>query len=159
MFGLFKENKLIEFKSPVIGTAIPLAAVPDEVFAAKMVGDGMAFAPKEGMIYAPIGGTIDSIFPTKHAISLRTPEGLKAIIHIGIDTVNLKGDGFESLVHRNQTVRIGTKLVAFNLDLLKQKAKSILIPMVIIDVTPVEFISFHYGEADFHTTVMTVKLK
>jgi sugar PTS system EIIA component len=86
MFVLFRKNKIVEFKSPVIGSAIALAAVPDEVFATKMVGDGMAFEPLKGIIYAPVSGVIDSVFPTKHAIGIKTKEGLKVIIHIGIDT-------------------------------------------------------------------------
>lgn len=150
---------MVEFNSPVIGNAVPLTAVPDQVFATKMVGDGMAFESQAGMIYAPVNGVIDSIFPTKHAIGLRTPEGLKVIIHIGIDTVNLKGDGFESLVHLNQPVKKGTQLLIFDLDLLKEKAKSIVIPMIITNTGRIDAISFNYGKVDLSTTVMTVKLK
>jgi PTS system glucose-specific IIA component len=159
MFGLFQKNKVVEFTSPVIGTAVPLTAVPDQVFATKMVGDGMAFEPKEGIIYSPVNGIIDNVFPTKHAIGIKTPEGLKVIIHIGIDTVNLKGNGFESLVHRNQAVKNGTKLLVFDMDLLKEKAKSIIVPMIITNTARIRTITFNYSEVDLDTTVMTVKLK
>jgi PTS system glucose-specific IIA component len=159
MLGLFKKNRLIELKAPVTGTAIPLAAVPDRVFAAKMVGDGIAFEPQEGVLYAPVNGIVESVFPTKHAIGIRTPEDLRVIIHIGIDTVHLHGDGFESLVHPNQTVSRGMKLLLFDLDLLKTKAKSIMIPMIIVNPSRVESLALHYGAVDVHTTVMTVTLR
>jgi PTS system glucose-specific IIA component len=159
MFRFLLRNKVVEFSSPVIGNAMPLTVVPDQVFAAKMVGDGMAFEAKEGIIYSPVDGIIDSVFPTKHAIGIRTREGLKVIIHIGIDTVNLKGNGFESLVHRNQVVKSGAKLLAFDMDLLKEKAKSLVIPMIITNIARIETINFSYGDVDLDTTVMTVKLK
>lgn len=156
MFGLFCRNKIVEFKSPVIGSAIALDAVPDEVFATKMVGDGMAFEPQEGIVYAPVRGVIDSVFPTKHAIGIQTKEGLKVIIHIGIDSVNLKGDGFESLVHKNQKVKPGDKLMAFDINLLNEKAKSIIIPVIITNMNQVASITFKYGKVDSHSTVMKV---
>ena len=159
MLGLFMKNKIIEFTSPVIGNAVPLTAVPDQVFATKMVGDGMAFEAKEGIVYSPVNGIIDSVFPTKHAIGIRTPEGLRVIVHIGIDTVNLKGNGFESLVYRNQTVKNGTKLLVFDMDLVKEKAKSVVIPMIITNTSRIRSINFNYGDVDLNTTVMTVRLK
>jgi sugar PTS system EIIA component len=159
MFRLFLRNKVVEFTSPVIGNAMPLTTVPDQVFATKMVGDGMAFESKEGIIYSPVDGIVESVFPTKHAIGISTPEGLKVIIHIGIDTVNLKGNGFESLVHLNQTVKSGAKLLVFDLDLLKEKAKSVVIPMIITNTARIDSIAFNYGDVDLTTTVMTVKLK
>ncbi len=158
MFRLFSRKKMVDFASPVLGKAIPLAVVPDQVFATKMVGDGMAFEPAEGIIYCPVNGTINSIFPTKHAIGITTPEGLKVIIHIGIDTVHLKGEGFESLVHRNQTVKKGAKLLVFDIELLRANAKSVIIPMIITNTGRIDSMVFHYGEADLNTTVMTVKL-
>jgi PTS system glucose-specific IIA component len=159
MFCLFRRKKVVEFTSPVMGNAIPLSAVPDQVFATKMVGDGIAFEPKEGIIYCPVNGTINSVFPTKHAIGITTPEGLKVIIHIGIDTVNLKGEGFESLVHMNQTVKKGAKLLVFDIELLKANAKSVVIPMIITNTGKVDSMAFQYGNADLNTTVMTVKLR
>jgi sugar PTS system EIIA component len=159
MLRIFQRNKMVEFTSPVFGNAIPLTAVPDQVFATKMVGDGMAFEPNEGIIYSPVNGVINSVFPTKHAIGIATPEGLKVIIHIGIDTVNLKGNGFESLVHLNQAVKSGAKLLIFDIDLLKEKAKSVVIPMIITNTVRVDSMAFTYGNVDLTTTVMTVKLR
>ncbi|MGE5581260.1 MAG: PTS glucose transporter subunit IIA [Bacillota bacterium] len=159
MFGFFAKSQVIEFKSPVNGSAAPLASVPDKVFASKMLGDGMAFEPREGIIYAPVSGVIDSVFPTKHAIGIKTKEGLKVIIHIGIDTVNLKGNGFESLVHKDQTVKIGDKLMTFDIKLLNAKAKSLIIPVIITNTDKVRDITFRYGEVNKESTVMRVKLK
>lgn len=99
MLGLFKKNKnKIEIKSPIIGTGLPLSEVPDEVFASKMMGDGIAFKPSEGNLYAPIEGEIIQVFPTMHAVGIKSSSGLEILLHIGIDTVNLSGEGFESYV-------------------------------------------------------------
>lgn len=159
MFRFLHHQKTIDFKAPVKGNAVSLAAVPDPVFAAKILGDGLAIEPREGIIYAPVGGIVDCLFPTKHAIGLRTKEGLRVIIHIGIDTVNLKGDGFENLVRLNQAVKAGDKLMSFDLVLLNEKAKSAIIPVIITNMEKVASIRFSYGEVDTHHTVMKVKTK
>ena len=158
MLYFFKGRNLIEFKSPVIGKAVEITTAPDEVFASKMIGDGIAFVPAEGVLYAPVDGEIIQTFPTKHAVGLRTPEGLEIIIHIGIDTVALGGEGFDNFIEQNQRVRTGDKLMSFNIDLIKQKAKSIMILVVITNMEKVKTLTFHYGNVNPSLTVMKIKV-
>lgn len=93
-------------KSPMTGTVIPLSGVPDEAFAGKMMGDGAAVIPDDEYVYAPADGTVTFVFPTKRS-RIRTDGGHEMLIHVGIDTVSLSGDGFEAFVHDGDHVRTG----------------------------------------------------
>ncbi|MDU4792093.1 MAG: glucose-specific PTS transporter subunit IIBC, partial [Staphylococcus sp.] len=93
-----EEVKETDIYAPGTGHIIPLSEVPDKVFSEKMMGDGIGFVPEKGEIVAPFDGTVKTIFPTKHAIGLESDTGIEVLIHIGIDTVKLNGEGFESLV-------------------------------------------------------------
>ncbi|HHT05759.1 MAG TPA: PTS glucose transporter subunit IIA [Hydrogenispora sp.] len=158
MLGLFKKNKTIEFKAPVRGETVDLSVVPDPVFAEKMVGDGLAFKPEEGILYAPVSGEVVQVFPTKHALGLRTKEGLDVLIHIGLDTVEMKGEGFTSFVEPNQWVNVGDKLLEFDLDLIAAKEKSTLSPLLITNMPMVKELNCYLGKVTPRTTVMKVKI-
>ena len=158
MLGLFKKEKTVEVKAPVSGETVDLIEVPDEVFAGKLVGDGLAFKPEEGVLYAPVNCEVVQVFPTKHAIGLRTKEGLEILIHIGIDTVEMRGEGFKSFVRPNQRVKAGEKLMEFDLKLIAEKAKSTLIPLLITNMEAVRGLSFYLGKVTPRTTVMKVKI-
>ncbi|MBK3720013.1 PTS system glucoside-specific EIICBA component [Staphylococcus arlettae] len=121
--------------APGNGEIMPLTAVPDQVFADKLMGDGIAFVPKDDVIVSPITGTVKTIFPTLHAIGLETPEGLEVLIHIGIDTVKLEGQGFESLVTTDDNVEVGQPLIKIDLDYIQAYAPSIITPIVITNLT------------------------
>lgn len=121
--------------APGNGEIMPLTAVPDQVFADKLMGDGIAFVPKDDVIVPPITGTVKTIFPTLHAIGLETPEGLEVLIHIGIDTVKLEGQGFESLVTTDDNVEVGQPLIKIDLDYIQAHAPSIITPIVITNLT------------------------
>lgn len=121
--------------APGNGEIMPLTAVPDQVFADKLMGDGIAFVPKDDVIVSPITGTVKTIFPTLHAIGLETPEGLEVLIHIGIDTVKLEGQGFESLVTTDDNVEVGQPLIKIDLDYIQAHAPSIITPIVITNLT------------------------
>ncbi|MES3702362.1 glucose-specific PTS transporter subunit IIBC [Staphylococcus arlettae] len=121
--------------APGNGEIMPLTAVPDQVFADKLMGDGIAFVPKDDVIVSPITGTVKTIFPTLHAIGLETPEGLEVLIHIGIDTVKLEGQGFESLVTTDDNVEVGQPLIKIDLDHIQAHAPSIITPIVITNLT------------------------
>lgn len=97
------------------GKIISVTDVADDVFSAKMLGDGYAIVPSVGDIYAPVTGRVTNIFPTKHALGIKTPAGLDVLVHMGIDTVQLKGEGFNILVAENQEVTQGTKLAEMDL--------------------------------------------
>jgi glucose-specific phosphotransferase system IIA component len=159
MLSLFSKKNIAEIKSPVIGKAIELEKVPDKVFASKMVGDGAAFESSDGIIYSPVHGKIAQIFPTKHAIGIITEDDLEILIHIGIDTIEMKGKGFKSLVCQNEIVNAGDKLMEFDIDLIKEKGKSTMIPVLITNMEMVECINSQYGDVDISSTVMKVKLK
>ena len=96
-----------------------------------MMGDGIGFVPEKGEIVAPFDGTVKTIFPTKHAIGLESDTGIEVLIHIGIDTVKLNGEGFESLVDVNEPVTQGQPLMKINLAYLKEHAPSVVTPVII----------------------------
>ena len=106
--------------SPLDGTAVQLEDVSDEVFSQKVVGDGLGIVPKVGVlsaiqtIYAPIAGKVIMVFESKHAVGIRSNEGVEILIHIGIDTVSLNGDGFVTHIEVGDDVAVGDKLVSVN---------------------------------------------
>ncbi|MFL2128671.1 beta-glucoside-specific PTS transporter subunit IIABC [Ruoffia sp. FAM 26255] len=117
--------------SPITGQAMPLSEAPDEVFASGAMGKGIAVEPTEGVVYAPVNATVTTIFPTGHAIGLTTENGAEILIHIGLDTVNLDGKGFEKLVENNQQVEAGQELVRFDIDLIKEAGYETVTPIVV----------------------------
>ena len=123
-----------EIYSPGHGQMIPLTDVPDKVFSEKMMGDGVGFIPEKGEIVAPFDGTVKTIFPTKHAIGLESDTGVEVLIHIGIDTVKLNGQGFESFVQADETVTQGQPLMKIDLAYLKDNAPSIVTPVIITNL-------------------------
>lgn len=118
------------FISPINGEIHAITDVPDPVFSGKMMGDGFAILPIDGMVVSPVDGVIVNVFPTKHAIGLETFNGLEILIHFGIDTVNLKGEGFETLVSQGDKVAKGQPLLKVDLEFLKNNVPSIMTPIV-----------------------------
>ncbi|MGG5371900.1 beta-glucoside-specific PTS transporter subunit IIABC [Enterococcus sp. AZ196] len=114
-----KQNEIV-FNAPVEGQVIPLSKVNDDVFASKMLGDGVAIVPTKGELYAPINGTIKMIYNTKHALGMETEDGIEILFHIGLDTVNLDGKFFESFVSEGQKVSQGDLLIKFDLLNIKE---------------------------------------
>ena len=140
LFDFFKKKKeteeWFEIYSPLNGRVIDLSEVPDEAFAQKMVGDGCAIDPAEGAVCAPVDGDID-IFETNHAVSFETPNGLEMIVHFGIDTVTLKGEGFNR-VATSDSVKVGDKLVEYDLAFIREKVPSVKTPVIINNMDAVE---------------------
>ena len=110
--------------SPVRGEAAPITEACDEAFAGKMMGDGYIVRPEEGMAYAPEDATVSFVFPSKHAVGLMSDDGVEYLIHIGVDTVNLNGEGFEAFVKDGDRVKKGDKLIGFDIQYIKEHAKS-----------------------------------
>src|SRR6188508_3291673 len=104
--------------SPLSGQVWPLERVPDPVFAQKMVGDGISIDPTDSVLLAPCDGEVVALHAAGHAVTLRTPDGAEILLHIGIDTVALKGEGFRPQVKRGDKVKAGTPLIEFDLDFL-----------------------------------------
>ncbi|PRO66757.1 PTS sugar transporter subunit IIA [Alkalicoccus urumqiensis] len=117
--------------SPADGEVVALSEVPDPTFAEKMMGDGVAVKPSSGVISAPVHGEIVQLFPTKHAVGLKTVNGIEVLIHIGIETVNMQGDGFKAFVKEGDKVAPGDKLIEFDMDLVNEKAESTITPIII----------------------------
>ncbi|WP_053361434.1 glucose-specific PTS transporter subunit IIBC [Bacillus sp. FJAT-27251] len=118
------------FVTPIKGEIKPITEVPDAVFSGKMMGDGFAIEPSEGLVVSPVSGKIVNLFPTKHALGILSDTGREILIHVGIDTVNLKGQGFETLVKENDTVEPGQPLLKFDLEYIKNNATSTITPIV-----------------------------
>ncbi|WP_433746800.1 glucose-specific PTS transporter subunit IIBC [Falsibacillus pallidus] len=116
--------------SPIKGELKPITEVPDQVFSGKMMGDGFAIVPSEGTIVSPVNGKIVNLFPTKHAIGIESEAGREILIHVGIDTVKLQGEGFETLVSEGDVVEAGQPLLKVDLDFIKANAPSIMTPIV-----------------------------
>lgn len=117
--------------SPLQGEAIALNEVKDEVFSQKILGDGMAVVPEKGELYAPADGTIDSVFDSRHAVSMRTAAGAELLMHIGMDTVKLEGKGFTPQVKNGDKVKKGQLLMKFNLDEIKAAGYDVTTPIVV----------------------------
>ncbi len=125
-----KEEEGIKFITPIKGEIIKIDEIPDPVFAGKMMGDGFGIMPAEGKIYAPVTGEVSSIFPTGHAIGLKVGDDVEILIHFGLDTVNLKGEGFTAHVKQGDQVKAGDLLIEVDLDSVKDKVPSIATPVV-----------------------------
>jgi phosphocarrier protein FPr/phosphocarrier protein len=117
--------------APFAGWCTGLEEVPDAAFAARMIGDGVAIDPTTGILVAPCSGEVIALPASGHAVSIRTPQGIDVLIHIGIDTVELQGRGFEPRVQTGASVRAGDELIRFNLDVVARGAKSLMTPIVI----------------------------
>ncbi|CAM4007022.1 glucose-specific PTS transporter subunit IIBC [Mesobacillus zeae] len=129
------------FVSPLKGEIKSITEVPDAVFSGKMMGDGFAVVPSEGTIVSPVDGKIVNLFPTKHAIGILSDAGREILIHVGIDTVNLKGQGFETLVEENARVKKGQPLLKADLDYIEKNASSTITPIVFTNLAEGETIS------------------
>jgi PTS system glucose-specific IIA component len=139
LFGKKEEvSKTIELKAYATGQLVSIEEVPDQVFAEKMMGEGVAIIPSEGKIVAPVGGEVVRVFPRKHAVVIRAHNGAEILIHIGLETVSMKGEGFTTHVTEGKKVKAGDLLVSVDLDLVKEKAKDIITPLVITNADIIE---------------------
>ena len=114
----FSGKKMV-VKAPMDGIVLPLEQLPDETFAAAILGPGCGIEPTGGTVYAPFDGKVTSIVPTLHAVGLESTEGIELLIHIGMDTIALRGSSFTSLVREGQAVKAGTPLLNVDLDAIR----------------------------------------
>lgn len=133
MFKFFNRNKDIKIVAHIDGEVIDLLQVPDPVFAEKMLGDGVAIKPKGGKIVSPIKGRVIHIFPTKHAIGIESENGIEILIHIGLDTVKLKGKGFTKLIEEGDKIEVGTPLMDVDWGYVKSQGMCTDTPIIITD--------------------------
>lgn len=133
MFDFLKKKKIKEISlgAPVKGKTIPLKEVNDPTFREEMLGKGIAIQPQEGKIYAPADGKIGMVFGTLHAISLTTTEGVEVLIHVGLDTVKMEGDGFKAYVKGGDTIKKGDLLLEANLEKIQEAGYDSVTAMII----------------------------
>jgi len=130
---LFQRKRTL--KSVANGSIVPLTEVNDEVFSTNMMGTGYAVKNHDGKIYAPISGTIDNIFPTLHAITVKSNKGITVLVHMGLDTVDLKGAPFELLVAEDDQVSENQLMAQMDLKLLNEKNKDTTVVVVLPEET------------------------
>lgn len=133
-----KSTGIIEIVAPLSGVIVNIEDVPDVVFAEKIVGDGVAIKPEGDKMVAPVDGVIGKIFETNHAFSIESDSGIELFVHFGIDTVELKGQGFRRIAEEGQRVKKGDTIIEFELELLEEKAKSTLTPVVISNMDEIK---------------------
>ena len=126
-------NKLknIEIVSPLKGKIIPLSQVQDGAFASEILGKGAAIVPQEGIVKAPVNGTVSTLFPTLHAIGILAENGAELLIHIGLNTVQMNGRGFKAFVQQGDKITVGQKLIEFDMDLLHKEGYCLETPIVV----------------------------
>jgi len=122
---------LVRLCAPLAGWLVPLSEVPDPVFADRILGDGFAIDPTEATLHAPFDGVVTSLHRAHHAVTLRATGGVEILMHIGLDTVALKGEGFTAHVAEGDTVAAGAPLISFDMDVLAQLVRSLLVPIVV----------------------------
>lgn len=153
-----KTKERMVLVSPLEGKVVPLAEVPDQVFASGALGKGVAVEPSVGKLFAPADGTITTLFLTGHAVGLTTTDGAEILMHIGMDTVSLDGEGFEAAIKQGDTVKKGDLLVSFDIEKIKAAGLPVITPVVVtntneyLDVLDMEQTDVLPGE-DFLTIV------
>ncbi|GAA0369401.1 hypothetical protein GCM10008932_21340 [Alkalibacterium iburiense] len=115
------------------GEVLPIEEVPDDLFSKKMIGNGFAMRPSSETVYSPINGKLVEVAETKHAYYIESEEGIKILIHIGIDTLFLNGEGFSTSVEKNMSVKQGDKLAVFDKDLIIEKGFDPIISIIVLD--------------------------
>lgn len=141
----FLKKKTLSLTAPIDGKVVSLEEVPDPVFSQRMMGDGVAIQTTGEIAYAPADGVITVTIETKHAFGMSLENGMELIVHVGLDTVDAKGEGFEMLVKEHQRVSAGTPIIRINRDLLKDR--NLITPVIVTNPECFEFVNMHVGEA------------
>lgn len=152
---------ILELAAPLSGTAVPLEQVPDPAFAEKQMGEGIAIEPTEGKVYAPFDATVAHVIKSRHALILEHASGVQVLIHVGINTVSLKGNGFTSLKNIGDKVRAGELLLEFDMDAIRDAGYPLITPIIIpAGQEMVERIEEKTGPAAAkQTSILTIHLK
>ena len=155
MFGFLK-RKVREVNAPINGQLIAIEEVDDEVFSSRMAGDGVAILPVGDIFVSPIDGVITKIFSTNHAYSVKSKQDLEVLVHIGLETVALKGEGFERLAEEGDEVKAGDPIIKADLNYIKAHAKDIITPILITDESKYEAIDKNTNVVISGDTIMEV---
>ena len=147
MFGFGRKESEKFMVSPMHGRMVSVREIPDEVFSEKIIGDGAAIIPDEDEIVSPIDGEIVQIAGTGHAFCIRSDDGLDVLLHVGVDTVNMKGEGFESFVSVGQKVKMGEKIGTADVKLIEEKGYPLHSAVLITNMQEIENMETYSGEA------------
>lgn len=145
---LWNKHKTHEIFATQTGKIVPLEDVPDPIFAGKLVGDGVVILPETGTVCAPIAGKVVTVAPTFHAYVLETADGIGVLVHIGINTLELKGRGFTPQVKTGDTVSVGTPLCEVDLELIKNAGYQTHTPILITNVEDIREMTLQTGKAE-----------
>lgn len=156
MFGFF--NKKNNIFAPFDGQVIKLEEVPDEAFAKKIVGDGLAIVPESNKLIAPFDGKIEQIFDTKHAFILKSTDDLQVLIHVGINTVNLNGEGFDIKISEKQEIKHGDIVAEINFDFILKKKYSICTPIIFMNLEKFK-VDFKFGHVQAGKDIIAIYKK
>ncbi|UOB19615.1 PTS sugar transporter subunit IIA [Macrococcus armenti] len=162
MFGKSEpQSKKLEIVSPITGEYVAIEDIPDPVFAQKMMGEGFGIKPTEGIVVAPISGEVVNVFPTKHAIGIKAENGVELLIHVGLETVAMKGAGFKTHIGQGDIVQKGDTLLEFDIALIEKEASSIISPVIITNSDVLSEIKFENQTllTKGETPIMTVEMK
>lgn len=146
MFGFGKKQKEMAVYSPMDGIAVKLDSVPDEAFSERILGDGAAVIPQNRNIYSPVSGRIVDITDSKHAFCITADDGAEILLHIGIDTVNLKGEGFDVKISSGDKVKAGQKIAEVDLEFLKKNKLKTETPVVLTEAENYKIMQVHEGK-------------
>lgn len=158
MFNIFKGKNTLKMTAPCDGNVVSIEEVPDPVFAEKMVGDGFAIIPTSTDILSPVDGKIIQVFPTHHAVCIESVDGLEIIVHVGIDTVELKGEGFACFTEVGASVKTGDKLLSFTPSVLEAHGKNAITPVVITNKEIIKTLKVNTGNISANDTAATLTL-
>lgn len=136
--NLADSNNYESIKAPMSGQVLKLSEIKDPAFSSEMIGKGLAINPNNGKVCSPVDGKVSMLFETNHAIGITSDKGLDILIHIGMDTVELKGKGFSSSVKNGDRIEVGQALIDVDLDLLKAEGYDIVTPIVITNVDKIK---------------------
>jgi len=145
IFRKNKDNEMCKITSPISGNVISLDNVPDQVFSKRIVGDGAAIEPNDGLVLSPCNGKIAQIFRTNHAIVIVSDDGLEILIHLGLDTVELNGYGFERISQVGAIVKIGDLIMRIDLNKVKDMNKNTITPVIILNTDNISGIKICEG--------------
>lgn len=159
MFGLFKKEGTLV--APISGKTVDITTVPDAVFAEKMAGDGLAIDPTGDTVVAPADGELTMLFGTKHAFGMTLDKGVQILVHIGLDTVSLNGEGFTALKNQGDMIKKGEPIVKIDRELIQSKGLSLITPVVFTDMDVLKSFEAQLGIDVIagETTVLTYKAK
>lgn len=159
MFGLFKKEGALV--APISGKTVDITTVPDAVFAEKMAGDGLAIDPTGDTVVAPADGELTMLFGTKHAFGMTLDKGVQILVHIGLDTVSLNGEGFTALKNQGDMVKKGEPIVKIDRELIQGKGLSLITPVIFTDMEVLKSFEAQLGINVIagETTVLTYKAK